>query len=308
MKKTHLMSVVFVFLAFQSCPGEAQAADSGGERIHFQFNPPVDVQYQATARSNITIDMGGAGRQASEGTVTSNIKITKTEGGYLFVTEPVSVVIKRNGNVVRDPLTQLIQESVVSIEADRNGKIISLSGYENLENKIREKFSEEEVRTLTTLIKVQELSSRAASEWESRLEGLVGKDFHPGDSWVDAREFQLPTGEKVAYYVRTKIENKQPCGERNCVKIAFRYSTQAIDLEIPEQTGPPKAAPSLVAPDQEKPGLQIRGFGARVLEPDTMMIHSENSQKIVEVVSTAASPGMPSMKIMEKNEYRCSLP
>jgi len=36
-----------------------------------------------------------------------------------------------------------------------------------------------------------------------------------------------------------------------------------------------------------------------------MMIHSESSQKIIEIPATAAAP---SMKITEKSEYRCTFP
>jgi hypothetical protein len=301
------MPVLFLWAALQSWPGQAWAADTPAERIRFQFNPPVDVLYQSTAYSHITMDMGMAGQQSSEGTVVSNIKISKTEGGYLFVTEPVSVVIKRNGDVIRDPLTQLIQESVLSVEADREGKVVSLSGYENLEKNIREKIPAEKVQALTALIKVQELSSKAAAEWESRMEGLVGTDSRLGDAWIDAREYHLPTGETVVYYARTKIESKQPCGGRDCVKIVFRYSTEAGDLEAPGQTVTRKPS-ALLDKDEARPGLKIRGFGSRVLEPDTMMIHSEISQKIIEVAAPEAVPGMPSMKITEKNEYHCAFP
>jgi len=297
--------VVWVWLVLQFCPLAVRAADLQAGNICFRFNPPSGVHYQATAYSHITMDMGLAGQQTSEGTVTSDIKITRTnDGGYLFVTKPVSVVIKRNGDVVRDPLTQLIQESVVSIKADAQGKVVSLSGYENLERNIREKIPAEKVQSLMNLIKVQELSSKAAAEWESRIEGLVGTEAHLGDAWVDAREYPLPTGGKAVYYVRTKIESTQPCGNQECVKIVFRYATEAADLETEGRTGGRNPSAKL-SPDPRKAGLKIRGFGTRILEPDTMMIHSESSQKIIEIPATAAAP---SMKITEKSEYRCTFP
>jgi hypothetical protein len=303
---TLLLSLLMVNIALSAPEGTVPKKQD--QQIEFRFNPPVGLSFIATAEYTVRISQGGTESQESKGTIVSRTTISKSDKGFIFKTEPQTIILSQNEQEVKNSLAKIIQNSVVTIDADSQGKILSLKGYEDLEERLSKEFPEKQVKTLLGTVNVNSLSKQAADEWDRRLSGLVGRKLNIGQRWIEMKSEVLATGEKVVYYQMSSVKGKEKCGPKECVRIRYDYTTDRKSLELIYGS----KSQALSAEDQEEAQAiaqspnKIKGWSETVLDPNTMIIYLENLLRTINLGITTSDGVRHQSSVMEKKKYQAS--
>lgn len=276
------------------------------KQMEFRFNPPDGIKYTTTAEYTVRTSAGDGETQVDHGILSSKTTVTKFDKGFIFKTEPQTITISHNARELNNPLAKFIQSSVVTIEADPNGKILSLKGYEDLAERLKKEFKGQDISDLIGKIDLNALTDQAAGEWNRRLRGLVGKKVDVGQRWVEMESYVLPTGDKIVYFKLITIKGQEKCGDKDCLRLRFDFTSDRNSL------GQDSAIDATMLPSSDQPEVQviaqspnkIKGWGEMVIEPMTMLIYAENQLKTIILVTTTTDGVKHQTTLTERKKYQ----
>jgi len=245
------------------------AADAAEETVTFRFAPGDGETWTTTTATEARLELGedGAlGTQAQSLTGTARATARRREGGWTIEQTIVSMAATRNGEAVPDPVMRLMEGLTVTLALDPAGHLEGIRGFGALAERARAAFPPEVVEAMGPVLAEDALVRRETSEWAGRIGDFAGKTVRIGDAWKSKAEFPLPDGRAIAYEVRTTFAGLVPCEGRTCVRIVFAYGG-----------------------DTPKGGLGVVGEGERLVEPDTMRVHSETVGRTI--LTDVEAPG-----------------
>ena len=248
--------VLYTWIAVLGGAGSADAEES----VTFRWAPRDGAHYTLESVLRQTKQVVGEQPHTSATITRTAISIERTGDGYTSTARPMSVRIERDGQPVSDPLMEALQDVVLVYRIDEQGRLKDVDGFENLEDRLKEKFPDEVVKSLGPALDEKILVRQEQAEWSGRYEDFVGESVTIGDEWKGKAPLTLPNGERIEYKVVTGFPRQLPCGAQSCVEV--RTSYRADTLEVGE--------------DGRGKGAIVNGEIVRVIEPDTMQIHSES--------------------------------
>jgi hypothetical protein len=280
-------------------------AENDSVGIEFRFNPPAGLTYATQAESTVRISRGSVEPEVNKGLVTTKVTVAKSENGFIFRSEPKQIKIINNGREMYNPLARVIQSSILTIEVNPRGEILSLKGYEDLAERLKKEFKAQEIKDLMAKVDLNTLADQAAKEWQSRLQGLVGHRVKAGDAWVEIERTLLSTGDSIAYYKVVTVKEKEKCGEAECVRLRFDFQTDRQKLAEQDESLldklPSESNEDALAIKQSS--TKVSGWGELIIEPATMLIHSAHSLRRYQLLSETVDGARLVTSIMEKKEY-----
>lgn len=270
---------------------DARTAPSRPQEVEFRFFPPDALTYTTVAESSIRKTQGAGETESDRGLIESKVTITRSQEGYVFKTEPQKMAIFHNELQIDNPLAKAIQGSVVSVEVNPSGEIMSLKGYEDLEERLKKDFKTTQVKNLMATINIDSLSQQAEQAWRRQVGGLIGRKVKVGDVWTRTESRFLGTDE-VVYDKIITFKSLEKCGGKECVRLHFDYRISSEKKELQDVSSPVR---------------KVGGQGEMLIDPGTMLIHSETSVQSFQLMSkTPYGPRL--MNIMEKRSYQSLFP
>jgi hypothetical protein len=230
------------------------------ESVTFRWAPRDGSHYVLESVLRQTKQIVGEQPQTSATIMRTAISIERNGDGYTTTARPVSVRIERNGQEVSDPVMEALQDVVLVYRIDADGRLKHVDGFENLEDRLREKFPDEVVKSLGPALDENILVRQEQAEWSGRYMDFVGESVTIGDEWKGKAPLTLPSGERIEYKVVTSFPRLLPCGAQSCVEVRTTYAADTLE----------------VGEDGDGKGAIVNGEIVRVIEPDTMQIHSES--------------------------------
>lgn len=298
-RKKKLLAV-FVAIVFSTSTNVGQLRT---QDITFNFNPPDGLIYYQTQITTKITTMGSSEKRTDITESKSKIEVKKTSKGYSITATPLAAIMTRNGEEVNNPVLSLLQNLSIVYEADEQGQLTSIKGFDKLSEILKASFPQHVVEQLSTLLNEEALVNKETAEWNGRIGDFAGAQVSIGDVFTSVSEFPLPTGESVKYYTATKIEEKAHCGNHNCVKIAFSYNSNPEALkefvgdaiqDIAQSAGKSDVNFSLSQ-------VEITGEGERLIDPTTMLIYSELIKRNMQMEMEVPGQGkLPTTQIEER--------
>ena len=283
------------------------AISKESESIKFSFAPGENISFTqklTTIREN---DMGEKGKQLDEAVSTTMITIRKTKSGWDVLEEPRSFSMKRNGKEINNPIVSLLASAVITYKLDSAGNILDVDGYEPFIEGISKQVTPEVFTQLKPILDIDAMKSKEIAEWNGRIGDYVGAEVQIGDSFVADAPYQLSNGEIINYRVHTKIAAFTPCGNSKCIRIEQFYDSQADKLA--KMTGEfvsdviETAAPEKNKADSESNTAVIKGTVTRVIDPDTMLIYEEESNRSIAMEIDIPGAGPVTVNTSETRKY-----
>lgn len=262
------------------------------EPVRFEFNPPTPLTFRETVVTTRS-DSAGFGRQEKITIGTTNeIHLVGTDDGYTMTIRPEAPVEIRGGQeapIQSNPLTAAVENAVLTYTLDADGRLLTVTGYEEvlarvgeitdameeqLSDRQRRRFAET-ASAVRNMLTPEVLLNRMRVEWSGRIADFAGAELEVGETITSESDFPLPYGGTIRYFNAVRLEELVPCGEKQCAKIVYSYDTDADALSdfvgrTLEGTGGP--APS---------DARVSGGGSRVIDPDTLLIHSETQRRTI---------------------------
>ncbi len=275
-----------------------------GERVRFRFSPPVGapfVQVQKVTK----VKRSGDKTQTDVAESRVRVTISHSEQGYTIAYKVLSATATRDGRPVPTEMPKWLQNTVVTYEVNANGQLLGITGWEDTVDKLRRSLPPQAAEFMATLVSDQMLIDHAKAEWDARIGSFAGMEAAMGESWSGVNEVPLPGGGTAPMNFTTTLAGKEPCGTASCVRLEYTADSdsRAIGSMIERIFRQIAGMASLAAaPQVESAGIEVAG--ARLMDPDTMMIHSETTVRNIRLTVNVPGRGTESGELEETREYQ----
>jgi len=215
-----LLATCFILISSNSISKET-------ESLKFSFSPGEKISFTQKLTSIKNRDMGKKQNQIDETVSLTKISILKTKTGWDVLAEPVSISMKRNGEIVNNPIVNLLSSAIVTYKLDTTGNIIDVIGYEDFIDGISKQVPPQVFQQLAPVLNLEALKSKEIAEWSGRIGNYLGAVVKLGDTFSENIPYQLPDGSTIKYDIHTKIAALEPCAgkEKQCIRIAQTYDS-----------------------------------------------------------------------------------
>lgn len=277
---------------------------ASAQEYKFRFNPPDNITFIQNVKTTKTTKVENASERVdvNEGRVKINIK--KAGSGFIITMTSISVLMKRDGQIVNNPILDVMKDVVVTYEVDANGKLLRIRGYENVLERAKIPLPSAVIQSIAPLLSEEALVNKAKTEWSGRIEDFSDATVKIGDVFTASLPFLLPTGESITYYTVIKIAGQEKCGTRTCLKIETAYNSKpealakfagkVIDKIMSEAKSKERVAVS---------GAEINGEVERLIDPETMLIYSETINRTIKMQVEIPGQGKANTVSEEKRVY-----
>jgi hypothetical protein len=293
----------FLLLPVLSCmlaiPAFAQ------ETVTFKFNPPDGITYRETYSAERIKEYGTLKKQVdlTEGTV--KVVITKTPQGYSLKAAPLLITMTRDGQPVPDSITKPMFDMKYNLRLDPDGRFIHVEGFEEFVENMKAGLPANTPAELLKSISVEALVNKEQAEYNGRVGDFIGREFKIGEHWQGESQFTLPDGNVIDYTTVFVLREMVPCGQTNCVKIEYQYDANPAGLK--------KFMEGLVdgldemtegkLEEMDLGDIKLSGSGTRLIDPATMLIYSEEMNRVTEMPMTLPNGATIAMKMTEAKKY-----
>jgi hypothetical protein len=299
-----LANTLLLFVGMFLFPGTVLPEE---KEYEFAFNPPPGLTYTSTGRSLIRKKIEKGTRSTEEGVIRSQVEVKKTPKGYSFTTQTLEMTIHRDGVKVEDPIAELLKAIPITIETNAYARILEMKGYDELVAKIKELISQQAFHALAATLSESALKDKARREWNEQYSGLLFRKVKIGDRWINREEWHDSTSQQIGYVSVNTVEGLEPCGPRECLKISRHFLSdieavkKLVDAELMS-----KADIEWDTITAKNNGATVFGQGELVIEPSTMLIHSELFTRTWENIDIVDPiQGKQKGTMVEKKDYRC---
>jgi hypothetical protein len=202
-----------------------------------------------------------------------NVLIHRTASGYQVVATPVSMSAVRDGEPLDDALQKMMASMLVVYEVGWDGRLFDISGPDMMP-KLLETMPEPLRPMLARMFSKEALFAKNKAEWDGRYADLHGRELAWGGSFDWHGEFESPNGLSMKFWGTTVLAEELEVAGRHCARLRYAYGSN------------PEGVKALT--DRLLRGMEIRGEtadwelsgeGERIVEPETMMIHSETTTR-----------------------------
>ncbi len=250
--------------------------------ITFTFAPTDGAQFNRVVAITRERHVPGEPVRVDESELMAEIRIAATDDGWAIHSRPTSMVSRRDGEPVKNPVLELVSSIPVTIRLDQAGRLQAVEGYDTFVDNLAARVSPEVMEALLPVLDTDALRRREAADWNSRIGDFVGISVNIGDRFRAEVPFVLPDGEEIRYDIITEISGVEPCGIGECLRIrqvfdsaagdwAPRTGEMLEDLGIPGSDGGEDASADV--------GARISGQVSRLIDPLTMLVHGETASR-----------------------------
>ncbi len=281
-------------------------------KITFTFKPTNNLTFTQKFTSIREKHLGSTGHKKEETKTTSKITYKQTSTGWDVIIRPQESIHIRNGEVVKNLIQDLISNLNITYKLDAQGKILDIIGYDELSKVFKERFPLQAASLFSNMVKVETLKEREISEWNRRIGNLIGKTVSIGETWNHDEPFKLPNDTVLTYQVKTLFAEMKPCGPQNqnqCIQIIQEYTTDAAKVSgmltdmMQKVTGATTPKDEKKNSEPDKNPSSIQGKVMRLIDPQTMRIYDESSERTMRVEVDVPEQGRLPSVVVETQKY-----
>ncbi len=284
------------------------AGNAFSKDIMFSFTPKDGTTVTQKLSTTREKHLGPAGTQIDESFSITKVTYRKTKEGWDVKAQPISSVMKRNGQEVNNPVVSLLSKLSITYKLDQDGFLKDIIGFETLMETVNSQFSPEVAQKLAPMLNKESLKQKEAAEWNGRIGDYLGKEISVGDTWQYEVPFKLPNGVNLNYKVRTHFKKQIPCGTSKCILIEQVYDSAGEGMgdlmndaakSLPEGVEEKEQS----VPNVRQSGSSIQGRVTRLIDPTTMNIYEEELERTMQMEMDVPGQGRISTKMIEKRSY-----
>lgn len=263
---------------------------SDAESVTFRFAPPDGTTFVQTLVTTKTTEVGSQ-KQTDVTRSKVRLRFEKKPQGFLLTGTPLSMTLERNGQTVENPVLDVLSQTAITYRIDPQGKLVAIQGYGDFQDRLFKALPPQAARALSKVVNEEGMVAREKAEWAGRIGDFSGNTLELGASWTATSPFDLPSGEQIQFYTRTDLVGKEKCGARDCVRIRFRYDTDAAALGAVAGKVVQEVAGATVKVGK----MGLSGSGERLVDPDTLLVHAETLERTITLEGGTT--------VREKREY-----
>ncbi len=278
---------------------------AGDQKITFCFRPPDGTVLVETVSTTKVVDMGASTKQTQTSETKGKVTFRRMGNGYTVSATLTSMKVTRGGKPITDPMLSGLLGRTVAYDVSDDGELQRVRGIAEVLKAIRKHLPPATPRTVRDMLSEDARIQRETTEWNGRIGGFAGASVTLGETWMTTDEYPLPSGESLTFYTATTFAASQKRAGHDCVRITFRYDTDATALakllgktaEELQSLGMLPGKPPKVA------GAQLTGSGYRIIDPKTMLLYDEVIRRSVVMPMDIPGKGRVTITSDETREY-----
>jgi hypothetical protein len=308
MSHQHTLLLLSALLLPGAVLAQGSAASPPAEFV-FRFNPPDGTRVITTYTLQRTRTIDGQPPVRDEVEAKSEGIFKRAGTGFEFAQRTLSSAMRRNGSLVDDPVISLLAQVPFTSIISAEGELTDARGFEKVEALVTSRLTAQVAAALAPVLSQAALAGRAKAEWNARYADFAGAKLKIGDV-IDAQEPQpLPTGGTLIYTVRTTFPRWEPCPAGYCVRIEQRYESDAkaiaeLATSLSRNLVAAASAPASASVSAESSGARVSGSLSRVIDPNTMLIYSEQVERTLTMHMQIPGKGLKPVTQHEVRAYR----
>ncbi len=292
------ISIVALVLTF-SCNLAA------AEEFTFNYNPPDGLTYDLTEKTTKIKYVNGKKERTDKIELTTRVEIHKDGNGYVIEKNPVKLNSKRDGETFVNTLYAFLNQIPTRSLINSNGALTEVYGYENIVAKAKKKMPQRAVDAIRFTANPEAMSKKTKAEWNAKIAAFAGQTVKIGDAFTGSGIFPIPNGERLTFFSVVKIADTVRKNGEKLVKITYKNSSNpdSIAAFMNSTVEDIKSMFNFDANDDLTTNISLDGGGERLIDPDTMLIYSEKSERVVEIESEVIGEKSKTNKTVERKEY-----
>jgi hypothetical protein len=277
----------------------------------FQFQPPDGVRVNLTSVLQRSRSTEGSTSLKEEAESRTSGVFKRTAQGFEYAPKIVSATMRRNGNLIGDPLTSLLAKLQPKFTLSSDGEALAITGFGEVSEQLKASVPPQAAAALAPIINEEALVGQQRAEWNARYADFAGGKFEIGQV-LDVQAPQLlPNGETITYTIRTSFTRWETCPAGMCVRIDQIYESDGSALAqmmTNVVNGVMAAASSPIAPISVagQSAARISGSLTRLIDPKTMLIYSERLQRTISMQIESQGRTPEAVRLDETRTYSYS--
>ena len=232
--------------------------------MRFRFAPPHNLRYRCQSHRERT---GSGTTDITQ--IDEDALVQRTSAGYRFIASPARFSATRNGQPLEDALQQIAMSMITTYEVDQNGRLVDMSSTD-VTQKLQDLVPEPLRPMAAHMFSKEALFAKNKAEWDGRYADLAGRELQWGSSFDWTSEFISPNGVSATCWGTTALIEELECAGRKCCRLRYAYGSNPEGVRaITERLINAMDIRATLSP------WELAGEGERVVEADTMLIHSE---------------------------------
>lgn len=280
------------------------SSSGAAQEFTFRFNPPDGISFVETSKLTRITDTGTLGKRTDVSETETRVTIRRTPTGYTVTHGPISAVMTRDGKKIENPVAALLLETEFSYELDSEGYIQDIRGFDVMIEKMKRVFPPAVFNALAPILNEEALVNKEVAEWNGQIGGLIGRTARLGEAWTSSDDYALPSGEVIRFYTVNRFAEWVKHGARDYVRMVFYYDSDPEGLRgfLDETVGEMMEAAGVTGEKPQFSGVKLVGEGERLIDPATMLMHSETVSRTITFESDTPGLGRTTTVVFETRE------
>ncbi|MGE0269358.1 MAG: hypothetical protein AB7S78_12985 [Candidatus Omnitrophota bacterium] len=297
MKRTYGLFIIIFLLMTRTAAAQ--------ETVRFVFNPPDGISYRETYSAQRTKEFGSLKKQVDQTEGTVKVVIKKTEQGYSLKAVPLLITMTRDGQPVPDSITQPMFDMKYDLHLDPDGHFVYVNGFEEFVEKMKAGLPANTPAEILKSISVEAMVNKEKAEYNGRVGDFIGREITVGETWLSESQFTLPDGNTIEFTAIFILRDMVPCGQTRCARIEFQYDANPAGLTkfMDGMYGGIKEMADGALDAVDLGDVKLSGSGVRLIDPQTMLIYSEEMNRLFETPMTLANGAKIPVTMTEVKQY-----
>ena len=312
----YLRLIVVAWFILPQADVTAQDINRPSEEVKFTFNPADSTSYTTvTTRTRVTeMDVPELEEPATRTVVSEGISktdIVRQAGGFRITNTMLEMKDSRDGQVVNNPVTQVMAGLAIVYEVDQDGQLLSIEGFPEMIAAIKQALPPKAHQMISQVMNQEVLEKRAMAEWESEVGGFAMTSIPLGVPLPFVEPYEVPGGlGTVTSFGTMEIQERLDYEGHACVRIRYIYDTDPGEFgdlmdKIIDGLGT-TASDSI--PSFKMQNFQLSGETELIIEPSTLLTFLKASTRNIRGVMQVPDRGEVPMRILDERETLMVLP
>ena len=221
--------LVLLAAAWLPTPSHGQTAETP-DTVVLEYAPADKSMFAITETFTRQTAAGEPDPVVDKRERTGTLQVARvTEGpdeSYANLLTVTSQTLKRNDLDIPSPVNAAMMGLTLTYKLSKEGRLTSITGYEGLAKKMRDRFGKQVADTMIRLLSIEALKLGSEKSYKALYEGLIGKSVTVGATSVSAHAQPLPYGgSKTVYAVESSTRDMD-----GTLKLTRTYNSDATAL------------------------------------------------------------------------------
>lgn len=168
----------------------AQSADE----MAFTFAPGDGTRFVETHTIKITKDFARMGVIKEKIDMATQYLYRRSAAGWTVEKTLTKIAKTVDGREERELFYSLLLDRKVVLNVATNAELISVTGFEDIQDAIRKSFSEDQQKMVLPVFTPVMMTEKEKTEWEGQTGSFAGRKVKVGEKWEEVAEQKTPNG------------------------------------------------------------------------------------------------------------------